>query len=204
MKHSTTRLLSFAGSIALLLGSLIVFNYFIRPAYTAAQSVKAHQLSNQRILDEQKQKLSKVTAVTKAYQGNLAEVQSVTALALPPERDEADLVNQLSKLAGKYSLAVQNMTVNTPGAKSVNASRQAGSGGSADATSSLSQVKPVGVLNVQLKIAGSYGNFKQFLHDVETNIRIMDVAALAVTPVGKANQDFFAFDMTLVAYYQNP
>ena len=64
-------------------------------------------------------------------------------------------------------------------------------------------VKPVGVVNAQVRVTGPYASFKAFLANIETNIRVTDISSLVVTPIGQANQDFYGFDLTLATYYQS-
>ncbi len=194
MKHATQRLLSFAIGIVLIIGALIFFFNLVEPAYRDAQDLKAQKISQDNFFANQQNTLKQVQAVVAAYQGN-GNPQTLANLALPPIKDDADVLNQISVLASKYQLAVQSVTVTTPGAKSARAQAR---------PNAAALVKPVGVLNVQLRVAGSYANFKSFLSSLESNIRIMDVVGLVVTPVGKSNQDYYTFDISVSAYYQNP
>ncbi len=195
MKHATQRLLSLAIAIALFLGALFAFFNLVQPAYQSSQLVKAQKISKENFLKNQQETIKQVKTVVDAYKGN-GNLQNLTALALPPSRDEANLVNQINVLATKHGIAIQNLTISAPTARSVTSKTKA--------TASSSLVRPIGVLTIQVRATASYANFRQFLESVENNIRVTDVNGLTVTPLGRPNQDYYGYDLALATYYQNP
>ncbi len=196
MKQASKRLLSFGAGILLVFGALILFFNLVQPAYQNAQALEAQKLSLDNFYQTEQATQKQVDAVVQAYNGS-SNPQALADLSLPPTKDEADVLNQINVLAAKYQVAIQNVSVSYPGAKSLT-----GSGSSAVNSDPL--VKPIGVLNLQLRVAASYANFGMFLSSVESNIRLMDITGLTITPVGKSNQDYYTFDVGLAAYYQNP
>lgn len=198
MKPSTKRLLSFTLAILFLIGSLVVFFNLIQPAYRGSQAMKAEIYSKEVSLKNEKNAAQQVQSLLEQYRGNNNPRNAVSA-ALPPANNQAEVVHELQSLAALNQLAVQSLAVSQPGSKPVAtaASRAAA------ASSTAALVKPVGVVTAQVRVAGPYASFKSFLAAVETNIRLTDIQALVVTPVGKPNQDFYTFDLTLSTYYQN-
>lgn len=194
MKQATKRLVSLAMGVVFIIAALFIFFELVQPAYEADQALKAEKISQENFFENQKSTQKQVDEIIKAYKGS-GNPQALANLAIPPEKDEANLINQLSVLAGKNQLAIQNITVSIPGPKAISAKAKA-------ASSTL--VRPVGVLNAQIRVAGTYQGLKMFLSGLESNLRIMDINGLAVSPVGKANQDYYTFDIAVVAYYQNP
>ena len=72
-------------------------------------------------------------------------------------------------------------------------------------------MKPLGSFSFRLAASGSYENFKNFLSEIETNIRIFDVKTVALQPAGVAaqtgakaasSQDAFNYTITVATYYQ--
>lgn len=198
MKHATQRLISFAAAMILIVAALFIFFNLVEPAYQEAQILKAEKYSKDNFYANQQTIVKQVQATVAAYQG-AGDPRARASLALPAVKDEADIVNQVNVLASRYQIAVQNISLSTPGAKSTQGKAQVTRGA---ATSTL--VKPIGVLNLQIRAAGSYFNMKSFLQSLESNIRIMDIGSVAVTPVGKPNQDYYTFDIAVSSYYQNP
>ncbi len=196
MKQASKRLFSFAVGVLMLFGALIIFFNLVQPAYQDAQALKAQKYSLDNFYQSEQATQKQVDAVVKAYSGS-GSPQALADLALPPAKDEADVVNQLNILAAKYQLSIQNVSVSSPGAKTL-------SGRPVGNATTTSLVKPIGVLNIQLRVTGSYSSFKLFLAGLESNIRIMDITGLAIAPVGKSNQDYYTYDVGIASYYQNP
>lgn len=193
MKQSTKRLISFAIALAFIFAALFVFSSLIRPAYTEAQRVKSELLSRQTLLENQKAAVEQVKALIDSYRGEGTFVEAAS-FVLPNSKQEAEAVHQITQLASINALTLQTLAVSSPSVQNLGRN-----GISQDA----GLAKPVGNLNIQMRVAGTYDSFKTFLENIETNIRIMDVRNMAVSPVGKSNQDFYVFDLTVVAYYQN-
>lgn len=197
MKHATQRLASLTVAVLMFIAALFVFFNLVKPAYQESQKLKGEKVSKENVLKNQKATVEQVRAIVASYKGN-GSLQSLTASALPPVRDEANLVNQLNVVAAKYGVSIQNLTIAAP------AVRGTGTAGKGKASSTVAIVRPIGVLTAQMRVTATYASFKLFLQSLESNIRLTDVTALAATPVGKPNQDYYAFDLALAAYYQNP
>ena len=193
MKQSTRRLASFAVALVLFFGAIVLFSGFVRPAYTEAQKVKGELLGKENLLQNQRSAIEQVKSLVAAYEGegNFAEV---VALALPQNKNESEAIYHIGKIAELNQLAVQSIAVNAPGIQNVTAAARGGSG----------LTKPVGSLNIQVRLSGTYAHFEAFLENLETNIRVMDIKNLSITPAGRSNQDFYLFDITVATYYQSP
>lgn len=194
MKQASKRLISFGIGIALIVAAFVIFFQLVQPAYQEAQGWKAKKIGQENLYNNQLSTQKQVNALLQAYQGSRAP-QDLVNMALPQTKDEADLVNEISVLSARYSLAVQNISISNPGARTASGKPQAGAAG---------LVKPTGVINAQIRVAGNYGSLRSFLSALESNIRLTDITGLAVTPVGKPNQDFYTFDIGVAAYYQTP
>jgi Tfp pilus assembly protein PilO len=196
MKHSTQRLLSLVLSAVFLVAALAVFMSFVRPSYKAAETIKSEKLSKENVLENQKKTVEQVQKIIQQYKGNTT-LQTVASQALPPTKNESDAVYQLGRLAIKHQLGLQSVAVQNPGTRATAPAAR----GPRVATSTAI-LKPVGVLHVQARLTGTYASFRSFLSDIETNLRIMDVASISIAPVGRSNQDFYTFDITVAMYYQ--
>ncbi len=110
------------------------------------------------------------------------------------------------------SVAIGNPVINVSKAASAN-----------DAGSAAQAVKPLGSFTLGLVGLASYEDLKNFLSQIETNIRIFDVQSLsmspvpvvAVLPVGGASgknasstapvsHDLFNYNVVIKTYYQLP
>lgn len=198
MKPSTKRLVSFTAAFLMVIAALVVFFSLVRPAYRDSQEVKGRVLSKENALKNEQSAATQVQNLLNQYHGDQSP-QIAVSNALPPSNDQAQVVHQLQALASLNRLAVQSLAVSQPGAKPL-AGQAAGSRAR---TEEATLVKPVGIINAQIRVTGPYASFKAFLQSVETNIRVTDISSLVISPVGTANQDFYSFDLTLSAYYQS-
>ncbi|MEK7608832.1 MAG: hypothetical protein AAB495_04605 [Patescibacteria group bacterium] len=200
MKQSTKRLISFAVALVFIFGALFIFSSLIRPVYSEALERKSRLFSQEELLKNQKAAVDQVKALINTYKGE-GSFAEVAAIALPNTKQEAEAIHQVTELARVNSLTIQTLAVTAPSVQNISDRNipKAGTKGGDIAT----LAKPVGNLNIQLRLAGTYASFRAFLQNIETNIRIMDMRNVGVSPVGKPNQDFYLFDVAVVAYYQN-
>lgn len=196
MKPSTKRLVSFTAAFLMVIGALFVFFNMVQPAYRESQEIKGKILAKETTLQNEQNAASQVQKLLEQYRGDQSPQIAVSS-ALPPVNDQAQIVHQLQALAAANRLVAQSVAVSQPGAKPL------GQAAARAASTTASLVKPVGVVTAQIRVTGSYANFKAFLASIETNIRVTDVSALVIAPVGQANQDFYNFDLTLSTYYQS-
>ncbi|RJP45630.1 hypothetical protein C4587_00565 [Candidatus Parcubacteria bacterium] len=197
MKQTTKRFTSTVVALILLAGAFLVFVEFIVPSYEESQKLKGEQLSRQEFVERQRQTIGQVQSLIDAYEGQ-GELQDAVSLALPPRGEVASALAQLNGIAQASQLAPQLFSASIAEVQNLSASAQAARRGG-DAL-----VKPIGTLMLQVKFVGAYGDLKEFLRRLETNIRIFDVRSLNIQSAGRSNQDLFTYDMTVVTYYQNP
>ena len=96
MKHATQRLLSLALGMILIVGALLVFFNLVEPAYQAAQDLKAQKLGQEAFLDKQNKIQAEVQSVIdKAKTQDASSPQTLANLALPADKDEANLMDWL-------------------------------------------------------------------------------------------------------------
>ena len=57
------------------------------------------------------------------------------------------------------------------------------------------------VIQINLRLAGTYESFKAFLERIETNIRVMDLVRLSIVP-GKSGTTY-SYDVVVHTYYQS-
>jgi len=193
MKQSTKRFVSIIISLIFVVGAIVVYFDFVEPAYEGAQNVKAEVLSNDNFLGGQRVAIKKVQDIISSYEGRL-EVQQAVSMALPTTEDASNAVIQLDGLVQSNGLALQSAVVSSAG---VGAAR------SAATSSALS--RPLGTLSFRLSLAGAYENFKSFLSELESNIRIFDVTSLIIQApqaAAKGSVQIYNYDLIISSYYQ--
>ncbi len=130
-----------------------------------------------------------------SYKGE-GELQDVVSSILPSSPDLAGAFSQISGLAQVNKLSMERVAVSPPVNQNI-------SGAAGHASIPQSFVRPVGSVDFQVKMTGTYEDLKSFLKNVETNIRIFDVKKIDIQPAIKSNQNAYIYDITITAYYQN-
>lgn len=191
MKPSTKRLVSLVAALVMVFAALIIYFNLTVPEYGAADAIRADVLSRQQLVSDQKGAIDQVQKLIADYQGKGA-IRDVVSLSLPLKLDQSGILHQIQSMASLNKLSLQSLSISAP------VSQDAGG------VTSTAVIRPIGNMTFQLRVIGTYGDFKNFLGNLETNIRIFDVRSISVDPLAKPNQDFYGFDLSVVTYYQNP
>jgi len=172
-----------------------IFFLYTQPTYDAAGTTKAQ-------IAQYDSALSKATELQQTKQTLLAKYNAFDPNAidklqklLPDHVDNVRLILDLDNLAGTHGLALQNIVVSTP-----------------SQTSDQNDASAVGASNaaydsltLSFTTIATYDQFMQFLTDLETSLRIVDLASLKIAPsgasAGKGAQPTYAFDLTLRTYW---
>jgi len=202
MKQSSKRLMSVFIAFIFILASFILFFDLVQPAYSNMKTLQSQQLGEQNYLQNQASLVKAVQAAINTYK-NEAQGAANVGLAMPSGQDIAGGLTQIEGIAANNSIVIGNIDVSPPAL--LIAAKTAG----ASASSTL--VKPLGSFTFKIVASGSYESFKNFLSELETNIRIFDVKTISlqstnnVAPVGGkpvAPRDLFSYTMTVATYYQ--
>ncbi|MGC8776154.1 MAG: hypothetical protein ACP5QN_02500 [Minisyncoccia bacterium] len=195
MRQSTKRLLSAGLSLIFLLIALIVFAYFLKPAYEEIQSLRIEVAKSELSLNNQKSLVEQFKNLTQDYE-NQQKNQNVASLILPKAPLVGEALFQIAGILNNNNLNLLSFNVGKPNILAP------------DNSSSTIGIKPIGTFDINLKASGDYSNFKNFLNQLETNIRLFDIKTLninSVTNVGTDNKNpvkVLNYDITISAYYQ--
>ena len=186
MKATTKRALSLIISGFLLIFSLVIYASLIRPKYSEIQELRGTLASKISLLNEEQSSIDQVSNLIAQYQG-AAKLEDSLSLALPQEESLPSLIAQLNTFAAISGLGIQSVDINYLPAK--------------PSPLKLSSAKKVAALRLTMRSAGTYSGIKQFLQNMEKNIRIMDLAELKMEAV-KPGQDLFNYSIIIDTYYQ--
>lgn len=195
MKQSTKRLISSVTSLLFLVGTFVAFFNFVQPAYREMAALKGQLASLERFKIEQGAMLQSVKSLINIYNES-QEVRDTVSLALPLRPSVAEAVAQINGLVTNNNLTAYSYGLSgvSEPVLSEEARRQLGTGGIV--------IQPASPISFNLRLSGSYEDFKNFLKQLETNVRIFDVKTLTLQPAAQSSQDLYSYDLTVVAYYQ--
>jgi Tfp pilus assembly protein PilO len=203
MKQSVKRMISSVAALLLLVGAFVVFVNFVQPAYADVANTQARVQAQEAFLKAQDAIIKKVEDITGTYEQG-ASAREAMAQALPNNPEVATALFQIGGIAQMYDITARSFAVTIPPP-----APQVSSFGKASASSSGNEAprklvaeKPVVAVTIRAELLGTYANFKSFLANLETNIRIFDVKNITLQPIGKPSEDFYSLSVTVAAYYQ--
>lgn len=161
----------------------------ILPAYS---DVRARQeILNNKKADLQKleELIGKMNELTSVYKEKETEIEKVWQI-LPKEKDIPGLLVQFESLAAQSGLILGAIDFSE-----VEIQEQTG------AKSQRKLTPPYKKLSVSIRITGSYDAFKNFLSNLESNLRLTDVQSINFVSKGEIS-DIFEFSLTGNVYYQ--
>jgi Tfp pilus assembly protein PilO len=200
MRASTKRILSAALSLIFIFLAFVVFAMLIKPSYEETQKLRADVLSRQNFIQNQKSLTEQFKKLVSQYDSQ-EKAQENISLILPQNPAIGEALTQINGLLDLNHLNVLSFSINKPLLQSYSSS---------DTNSTSTQIiKPLGTIDINFKVVGNYSDFKNFLNQLETNIRIFNVKTLNITPVvitgGDKNQiqnKTLSYDISITTYYQ--
>jgi Tfp pilus assembly protein PilO len=188
MKASTKRIISIFVSLALIgLAAFIVFN-LSAPTWRRIQSIKTEIAEKEAV----RRQLADLTAKAQELLSRFGDIdrqsQPIVA-ALPSEPKLPEVLAILGGLAGKNNLSLGQVSFEEVIGRTPSQTQDA-------------RLKAVPI-KVTLNLAGRYTGFKEWLRDVEKELRLIDVQEFSVQSLTlREGEGTFNFAVSLVVYYQ--
>ena len=208
MKQSSKRLTSIFLALVLLVAAFIGFFDFIEPAYGNLQQIRGQLAADEQLLGNLGNAVKQAQSMVAASASQSSTPISLNAV-LPSGEDMAGALAQVSGIAVNDNITVNALAFTAP---TTQLTSRTATAASATGTLPLSSVlRPVGNFSLHLTANGSYENFKQFLSDLESNVRIFDVQNISIQPVTTSGGisrgrsvplDYFTYNVIMQTYYQ--
>ena len=185
MNPALRRLIGVSASMLFIIGSLVVFASLILPAARDVEELRGERSSLKATLSEQMDTVERAQKLFEEY-GGISNLQDTLSKALPVEEDVPSIINQLQGIAKARGVVIDSLELKLLPLSSKEQS---------DA------LRPIGKVEVDMKVLGPYEGIKQYLDGLETNVRIMDVKDLTVDG-GAGDTDTLNYEIVITAYYQ--
>ncbi len=153
-------------------------------------------LSNSKALENERDKL------TKKYNSfNLDNLDKLSKL-LPDSVDNIRLILEIEKIAAPYGMVLKDVKYDTAEADKVAAPVV----GLQNNLATLASRKDYGIWNLGFSTQGTYGNFVNFVKDLEKNLRIVDIVSIdfsSNTGIGAnpALSSIYKYDFKIKTYW---
>ena len=177
-----------------------IFFFYTQPTYDTVQASQAQ-------IDEYNQALDKATELQTLKQSLLSRYNSFDTNSLnrlqtllPDQVNNIGLILDLDSMASKYGLALQNVDIASSGTQAPANQTAIGALGSGG--------QSYDSLTITFATQGTYANFLQFLTDLETSLRIVDLVSLTVAPAAQSanplvhsTEPLYNYGITLRTYW---
>lgn len=179
-------------SIVFLVATIIVYSYFVSPAYSSIQGKRAEVANRESLVAQYTDYLTRIKGLADRY-STILSMQDAINTAFPPEENVPHTVRQITGLAALNRLSVEALAVDRLAVK---------------ASLQPDLVKGIGGLRITMQMSGTYDDLKTFLANVETNLNIFDVTNVRIgagtqdTKKGGAVGSGFQYTLEMKTYYQ--
>ncbi len=176
--------MKFSTSLIVIAISLGLYFMYIGPSMADISALSAKKTEYDNVLQKSKELANKRDSVLAVYNGISADDLARLDKVIPETFDAVMFANDISGLTSKYGLSLKELKVNSPQAEVR----------SEIVTQSATQ--PYKVSSVNFSVTGSYTQFVSFLQDLESSLRLSDVANLSVkTSQKSANTLEYSLDV---------
>ena len=166
-----------------------IFFAYVRPTYANFDVIKAQIAQYDSALQKASQlEQLKQTLLQKYNAFNPQDINRLQTM-LPDHADNIGLILELDSLAGHYGMALENADVST----------DSGSSGQAASAIVPDGASPYQTIQLHFTTFGPYDKFQQFMHDLETSLRVVDLVSLKLSP--QAGSGGYNYDITLKTYW---
>ncbi|MBI4128944.1 MAG: type 4a pilus biogenesis protein PilO [Parcubacteria group bacterium] len=170
-----------------------IFFAFTQPAYDTVQALGAQIHEYNQALDKAAELQSLKQSLLSRYNAfNPADLERLQKL-LPDHVDNVRLVLDLDNMALRHGMSLQDVIISNP-----NQARER------DVIGTLADARQThDSLNIKFGLQGSYQNFTTFLQDLESALRITDIASLSIGRLAERTQTdpLFSYEIAIKTYW---
>ena len=203
--------------VILIAVSITVFFVFTNPLYDNVSNPGIVQLraevdsynqalDNAKALENEKDKLTQKEGSIAPE--NLAKLQKL----LPENIDNIRLILEIQKIALPYGMTLKDVKYNAVADKDITKSGTGATvvgGPTPGSIAAQNSNKDYGVWDLSFSTAGSYNNFLNFVRDLESNLRIVDISSIAFSSsssvagpgIGSSTPDSYKYDFKIKTYW---
>jgi len=181
-------------TLMLLIAGAAFFGY-TSPAYSKVKLLQAQADQLDQILEEASEFQRLKTALLAKY-NSLPTDQLVRLQKLLPDHvDNVRLILDVDSLAAKNGMSLENVIINA----SDDGAPDAANNGALGAINV--QSIPYDSLTLQFRTTGSYDEFVQFMRQLESSLRLVDVVELSAHSAATAEDLVYTFDVKVRTYW---
>lgn len=162
-------------------GAIVGFFALVSPVYDEITGLKAQVGAYNQALDNSKALENERDKLAKKYNSidpvNLDKLEKL----LPDSVDNIRLILEIEKIASPYGMVLKEVKYDSVVKDPTNSTAVAAGDQIVDLNS-----KDYGLWNLSFSTEGTYENFLNFIRDLESNLRIVDIASIQFSSVDNA------------------
>src|SRR3989344_5494288 len=188
--------------------SVTVFFVFTNPMYSDITQLRTKVVSYNKALSNSKA-LENKRDIPTAKKNSMSPVDLIKLQKLLPDSIEnIRLILEIEKMVSPYGMVLKNVKYNATDTKSATTSSTEGIQGSRTIQPLL---KDYGVWDLEFSTTGTYNNFLNFIKDLESNLRIVDISSIQFssdntstgsnTPLNTPSAETYRYDFKIKTYW---
>lgn len=158
--------------------SVAIFLVFTGPTFSSISLLRSQVASYDEALNNSKMLENERDKLTAKYNSidpdNLSKLQKL----LPENIDNIRLILEIEQIASPYGMTLRDVKYDSPKKKTEASGAPSPTGEIQGGAIDSSPQKDYGVWNLEFSTAGTYHNFLNFTRDLQSNLRIVDIAAI--------------------------
>ncbi|MBU0611921.1 hypothetical protein KKA39_00410 [Patescibacteria group bacterium] len=182
--------------------ALVGFFMFTSPFYEEVSLIKSQVASYNEALANSKALEIERDNLTQKYNSLDPESLSKLEKFLPDNVDNIRLILEIEKIASPYGMVLKDVKYN-PISKTDTTGTVTQTAQSASVTKQLN--KDYGTWDLEFSTQGSYGNFVNFMRDLENNLRVVDVSSIqfdsSVATAQGASSGVYKYGIKIKTYW---
>ncbi len=185
MKYSTKRMLAILGGIIFFLVGVFIFQNYVTPLKSDIKRLRGEILKKEEFYQTQYQAKNQLENLLNQIQ-NLKDFKENLDKILPSNEPKIiEVLKTVQNLVELNNLTLNNFNFKEKGYQNIK--------------TQFSFIKKLVAVEMTLDLAGDYNDIKNFLNDLENNLRIMNINNLVFKNINNNN---YNLGLTVVFYYQ--
>lgn len=182
--------------IFFLFGAGVVGLFYLKPEWQKFQTLRQENKELQQTSAEFDSLTERRDALIEEVNAISKEQRNLIGQALPKGPAAADFLVGLEALTKKRAIALRRVDL----ASTIEVKGKSGQPQTVGAVAALPNKEAIFEFPISLSVSSSYESFKEFLHDLEKNLRLIDIQEISFFAPPKGQ--LFDFNLRLKTYYQ--
>ncbi len=177
------------------LASIVIVWQFSLPLWDSVDFQKSRNSSLKQEVDKMEELVNKLKELTLVYDQKKADAERLEKF-LPIGENGAGILNSVEMMGAQAGIIVDSVDW----AQKKEEDGRARKGATEGLTGALQAGNEV--LAVNIGAAGTYEGLKNFIVNLENNLRLTEIKQIKLTPKGEGGGNIFDFDIIAEMYYQ--